>query len=136
MPLDFTSVYSCKLNLGIERTRYAAFVYDKIKHDYSHSKAVVLACREAGISPPELKWFLPKHNWERKIIRNHKIINARASGYSINLIAKTHKVHRCTVGRVLTAFKDRMNMVEKYSRQSINGRLTYDQMEFNFEGKT
>lgn len=138
MPWDFSSALTRDNKLAFARLRYAAFVYDEFKKDFAltHSKAVVMAAKEANVAPAALKIWLPKHNWERKIIRNHRIINARASGYSIQLIAKTHKIHRCTVRRVLEAFANRQKMIRRYASMRIYGRIIYTQLEFNFDGKT
>lgn len=95
-----------------------------------------MAAKECHVSVPDLKIWLPKHNKERKIIRNHKIINNRASGYSIDLIAKTHSIHRCTVRRVLAAFMLRQKMIAYYSARRIRGRIKHPQLEFDFRQKT
>lgn len=136
MPWDFSNTLTHDNRLSFSRVRYAAFVYDQIKKDFqvTHSKAIVMASKEADVTPAALKIWLPRHNWERKIIRNHRIINARASGYSIQLIARVHKIHRCTVRRVLEAFTERQKMIRRYASMRISGRIT--QLEFNFDGKT
>lgn len=109
------------------RVLYAAFLYDEYKKrkEIGHHKAIALSCRKAGVSGETLRQHLPKHNRKKRILRDRAIIEMRASGYSINLIAEMLGLHRCTVSRALDAQKSRVNAARLYDARKIRGRLKH-----------
>ncbi len=116
-PLD-PAIYVC-------RVKYAAFLYDALKPKYGHAKAVSLAAREAKVTCEAVRAILPTHHRKDKILRDDMIIKMRSWGHSIDLIANSLDLSRCTVGRVLDAFKTRMNAISKVDGFKIRGRLKY-----------
>ena len=114
-PID-PSVYVC-------RVKYAAFLYDALMPKYGHAKAVGLAAREAKVTCEAVRQILPTHRRHDRILRNYKILKMRSWGYSIEMIAETFDLNRCTVTRSLDEFRSRMNALEKVARYKIKGRL-------------
>lgn len=116
-PLD-PKIYVC-------RVKYAAFLYDALRPEYGHAKAIALAAREAKIPVDAVRQILPTHRRKDRILRDDMIIKMRSWGYSIDLIAAQLEMNRCTVTRALDAFKTRMNAISKVNGFKIRGRLKY-----------
>ncbi len=117
-PLD-PKIYVC-------RVKYAAFLYDALRPEYGHAKAIGLAAREAKIPTDAIRQILPTHHRKDRVLRDDMIVKMRSWGYSIDLIAAQLEIKRCTVTRVLDAFKTRMNAVSKVASFKIRGRLKYN----------
>lgn len=122
---------------GLARCRlaYASFLYDEYRKrpEITNTKALVLAARKASVSTPALQQYLPGHNDRKRRLRDLHIIDLRASGYSVNLVAETCGVSRKTVGRVLAAHAARVAAARKYSSHKIRGRLKYGDPRLNAE---
>lgn len=116
-PLD-PKIYVC-------RVKYAAFLYDALKPEYGHAKAISLAAREAKIPAAAIRQILPTHHRKDKIMRDDMILKMRSWGHSIDLIAESLDLNRCTVSRVIDAFKTRMQAISKVDGFKIRGRLKY-----------
>ena len=117
------------------RLQYASFLYDEYRKrpGITNTKALVLAARKAAVAAPALQQFLPAHNDRKRRLRDLHIIDLRASGYSVNLIAESVGVSRKTVGRVLAAHADRMAAASGYGAYKIRGRLKYGDPRLNAE---
>lgn len=122
-----------KGGIHFARVQYAAFLYDEYKKfpAYTPAKALAAACRQASISSESLRQHLPAHNARKRKLRNLKIIDMRASGFSVNLIAEMLGIHRATVARVLDAHKSRVNAADRYSSYKIRGRLKFGDPRLN-----
>lgn len=116
-PLD-PAIYVC-------RVKYAAFLYDALRPNFGHAKAISLAAREAKVTCEAVRLILPSHHRKDRILRDDMILKMRSWGYSIDLIAASMDLNRCTVSRVMDAFKTRMNAINKVSGYKIKGRLKH-----------
>lgn len=113
------------------RVKYAAFLYDAWKDSHGRNKALVMACKEAGVSLSALRQALPAHHRRERIIRNWTILKMRSWGYSIDLIAESMDLHRMTVSKIIDDFKTRLNAHEKVKKYKIRGRLRYGDPRMN-----
>lgn len=117
MYYDETQLDASRNELHYCRVRYAAFVYDRfISQKLSHKRAFAKAVEVADINPLALKWYLPKHRKIKKTIRNAAILNYRAQGYSINLLADRFELSRSQIGRIIDSFSDKLLVSKKMSR--------------------
>lgn len=117
MYYDETQLDASRNELHYCRVRYAAFVYDRfISQKLSHKRAFAKAVQVADINPLALKWYLPKYRKMKRTIRNAAILNYRAQGYSINLLADRFSLSRSQIGRIIDSFSDKLVISKKMSR--------------------
>jgi len=104
MTYALPQTHNAPINVHICKVRYAAFLYDRFKDCYPHEQALSHACQFADIRSIALQVYLPKHNREKKDLRNVKIIRMKKRGYRINTICRVLGLHRSTINRVLKDF--------------------------------
>src|SRR3569833_3397691 len=124
---------------GLYRCRviYAAFLYDEFRRRrHPHARAVALAVRKAGVTGDALRIILPRHNRAKRELRNRRIMELRAEGYSQKLIADLMGVSRYTVRRVIQSRKETMNAVDHYSWQKNHRHQKYGDIRLPEEKRT
>lgn len=107
MTYEVKPAHNAPINVHICQVRYAAFLYDRFLDCYPHEQALSFACRYADIRSIALQVYLPKHNRNKKDLRNIRIVRMKKRGYPVTAIARFLNLNRSTVSRVLDQFSFR-----------------------------